>query len=128
MIYTAEYIIDFLNLRNYTEEQINNYIEHFTATIKRRAKTQNTKDQLFQDAVLAAIACKISREDKTALIAPTKTEIGDYTEENQAFLNDSSFCDLAKEALEELINSLNSSFGFKVFKRQSASEKRGFYQ
>ena len=131
MIYDAEYVIDFFNLTNYTEEQIGKYIDHFTDSIQRRTGATDTTDGLFQDAVLAAIACKISRDDKSALSDPNKVVIGNYSEEKESRFfrnNDPSYCDLAQEALTELVNSLNKSFGFKVFKRQGTSEKRGFYQ
>ena len=127
MIYTADYIIKWFKLKSFDPEDMEFLIKHYTRSIKKRVPKADINDILFQEAVLTAIGCKIAKQDKTAIQSPSKVQIGNFTEEQQIDLNDNSICQLAKQALSDLIQDTNKSFGIRTFKRQGASEKKGFY-
>lgn len=122
------------------EEDINNddlkkYINYFTKTTLSRIGINAQKDPkildnpTFQDAVMAAIACRLSLTDLDIIHSPSDYKVGDTSEsyKNTSFGNYGqipSWCDQYNALLAVLSSQYALLTDLKVFRRHGMSVRR----
>lgn len=122
------------------EEDINNddlkkYINYFTKTTLSRIGINAQKDPkildnpTFQDAVMAAIACRLSLTDLDIIHSPSDYKVGDTEEsyKNTSFGNYGripSWCDQYNALLAVLSSQYALLTDLKVFRRHGMSVRR----
>ena len=122
------------------EEDINDkdlkrYIEYFTKSTLSRIGINAQKDPnvynnpTFQEAVMAAIACRLSQTDLDIIHAPSGYRVGDTSEDykNTSFGNYGqipSWCGQYNDLLSVLSSQYASLIDVKVFRRHGMSVRR----
>lgn len=131
---TTEKVRTFLRIdeSELSDEEITQFIDHYTlriiAEIGDVAKTdENIQESvLFQDTVLAAIACQLSRTDISIIHTPSEYKVGNTTEKfNNTSLglygNILSWCDEYDSLLSSLIDEYSEIKNLQVFRRRGMS-------
>lgn len=118
-----------------SDNEIENYIDHYgmriLAEIGDVAKNDpNIQDNvLFQDTILAGIACQLSRTDISIIHSPSKYKVGDTQED---FTNTSmglygsipSWCDEYNSLLSSLTQQYHEIKNLQVVRRHGMSVRR----
>lgn len=121
------------------DEDLQEYIEYFTMTTLGRlgvsAQTDNSihENPLFQEAIMAAIACRLSLTDLNVIHSPSGYKVGDTEEDyqNTSFGNYGkipSWCDLYENLLASLSSEYNDIANLQVFRRHGMSVRRKWYR
>lgn len=117
------------------DDDLKKYIEHFTqstlARIGLKAQQDPTilENPTFQEAVMAAIACRLSQTDLDIIHSPSDYKVGDTEEsyKNTSFGNYGqipSWCDEYKNLLAVLSSQYAALVDVKVFRRHGMSVRR----
>lgn len=118
-----------------SDEDLQEYIEHFSlltiAKLGEVAKMDESiqSNELFKQAVMAAIACQLSLTDIAMVHTPSGYKVGDTSED---FDNTSmglygslpSWCDLYSDYLADLVSQYNDIANVRVFRRKGMSVRR----
>ena len=118
-----------------SDEELKKYIEYFTKTTLSRIGLNAQKDPkisnnpTFQEAVLAAIACRLSLTDLDIIHSPSGYKVGDTSEDykNTSFGNYGqipSWCDQYNDLLAVLSSQYAILTDLKVFRRHGMSVRR----
>ena len=122
-----------------SDKELMKYIEHFTKSTLARIGLNAQKDPTilenptFQEAVMAAIACRLSQTELDIIHSPSDYKVGD-TEES--YKNTSfgiygqipSWCGQYKDLLAVLSSQYASLVDVKVFRRHGMSCRRKWYR
>lgn len=131
MVYDVDYVRNFHNITEaITDDSIDMYIDYYTLLLKNKFGITDVDTPEFQDAVLAAIACKISQRNKSAIQEPNRESVGNAEKEmdSRSFASkDPSYCDLYKNALSELYKKTTNVRFFGSINRQGKIDKLGVY-
>lgn len=121
------------------DEDLQTYIDYFSQTTLSRlglgAQRDNSilDEPVFEEAVMAAIACRLSLTELDVIHSPSGYKVGDTSEDykNTSFGNYGqipSWCDM----YENLLNSLSSRYkdlaNVQVFRRTGMSVRRKWYR
>ena len=134
---TASKVRTFLRIEEdeLSDEDINNYIDHYSARILAEIGSAAQQDPdiqnnaLFQDTILAGIACQLSRTDISIIHHPSKYKVGDTQED---FTNTSmglygsipSWCDEYSSLLSSLVQQYHEIKNLQVVRRRGMSVRR----
>lgn len=134
---TASKVRTFLRIEEdeLSDEDINNYIDHYSARILAEIGSAAQQDPniqnnaLFQDTILAGIACQLSRTDISIIHHPSKYKVGDTQED---FTNTSmglygsipSWCDEYSSLLSSLAQQYHEIKNLQVVRRRGMSVRR----
>lgn len=134
---TASKVRTFLRIEEdeLSDEDINNYINHYSARILAEIGSAAQQDPdiqnnaLFQDTILAGIACQLSRTDISIIHHPSKYKVGDTQED---FTNTSmglygsipSWCDEYSSLLSSLVQQYHEIKNLQVVRRRGMSVRR----
>lgn len=126
------------------EADINNddlqqYIDYFTQSTLSRIGLPAQKDNTildnptFEEAVMAAIACRLSLTELDIIHSPSAYKVGDTSEEykNTSFGNYGqipSWCSVYEDLLDLLSSQYNDIAGIQVFRRTGMSVRRKWYR
>ena len=124
-----------INEEDIEDEELDEYIKYFTKTTLARIglKAQNDSAVLenptFQEAVMAAIACRLSLTDLDIIHSPAGYKVGDTEEDykNTSFGNYGpipSWCNQYNDLLSVLSSQYASLVDVKVFRRHGMSVRR----
>lgn len=108
----------------YTEDDLERYIEFFTKEIAAKLGIQLDDkllgNPLFDQALLAGIACHLSKLNPELFTSPTKYEVGDTDlERADAYMsNIPNWCKTYAEAIEDLSANLDQISNVQVFRRK----------
>ncbi len=122
-----------------SDEELQEYIEYFIQTTLSRIGLPAQKDNTildnptFEEAVMAAIACRLSLTDLDIIHSPSGYKVGDTSEEykNTSFGNYGripSWCDLYNELLDLLSSQYSDLASIQVFRRTGMSVRRKWYR
>lgn len=117
------------------DEDLQEYIDHFTLlTMAKLGEIAMLDDclqsnELFKQAVIAAIACQLSLTDISMIHTPSQYKVGDTQEE---YTNTSmglygsipSWCDLYESYLADLTAQYKDIANVQVFRRKGMSVRR----
>lgn len=129
-----------LDKEDIDDNELQTYITHFTkATLGRispRASEDSniTDNPVFQEAVMAAIACRLSQTDLDIIHSPSGYRVGNTEEDykNTSFGNYGqipSWCNQYDKLLGTLISQYaNLSADIHVFRRHGMSVRRKWYR
>lgn len=128
-----------LDEEDVSDEELKKYITYFTKTTLSRIGINAQKDPTvlenptFQEAVLAAIACRLSLTDLDIIHSPSGYKVGDTSEDykNTSFGNYGqipSWCDQYNALLSVLSSQYASLMDLKVFRRHGMSCRRKWYR
>lgn len=117
------------------DEELQQYIDHFTMTTIARLGSKAGSDQnitenpVFQEAVMAAIACRLSLTDLDVIHAPSGYKVGNTSEDykNASFGNYGkipSWCDLYDNLLGNLSSQYAQMTDLQIFRRKGMSVRR----
>lgn len=120
-----------------SDKDMKRYINHFTLlTLQKlgevaKADTSIQNNELFQQAVMAAIACQLSLTDLDIIHVPSSYKVGDTSED---YNNTSmglygklpSWCDLYESYLADLVSQYSDMANIQVFRRSGMSCRRGW--
>lgn len=121
------------------DEELQTYIDYFIQTTLARiglpAQKDNTilNNPIFEEAVMSAIACRLSLTDLDIIHSPSGYKVGDTSEEykNTSFGNYGqipSWCDLYENLLDTLSSHYNDLANIQVFRRTGMSVRRKWYR
>jgi len=121
------------------DDQLKKYIDHFTLSTLERLGLSAKQDQtildnpLFQDAVMAGIACNLSLTDLDMIHAPSSYKVGNTEEsyKNTSFGNYGqipSWCDRYNEMILALSKQYASMQDIQVFRRRGMSVRRKYHR
>ena len=117
-----------------SDEELQEYIEYFIQTTLSRIGLPAQKDNtILEEAVMAAIACRLSLTDLDIIHSPSGYKVGDTSEEykNTSFGNYGripSWCDLYNELLDLLSSQYSDLASIQVFRRTGMSVRRKWYR
>lgn len=122
-----------------SDDELEEYIEYFTLTtlgrLGKAAQRDNTvhENPLFQEAIMAAIACRLSLTDLDIIHSPSAYQVGDTSEEykNTSFGNYGkipSWCDIYDNILASLSSEYSDIENLQVFRRKGMSVRRKWYR
>lgn len=122
-----------------TGEDLQTYIDYFTQTTLARiglpAQQDNTilDNPVFEEAVMSAIACRLSLTDLDIIHSPSGYKVGDTSEEykNTSFGNYGkipSWCDLYDNLLDTLSSQYRELANVQVFRRTGMAVRRKWYR
>ena len=128
-----------LDEEDVNDDELKKYITYFTKTTLSRIGINAQKDPrvldnpTFQEAVLAAIACRLSLTDLDIIHSPSGYKVGDTSEDykNTSFGNYGqipSWCDQYDALLSVLSSQYASLMDLKVFRRHGMSCRRKWYR
>jgi len=118
-----------------SDQEIEEYVNHYSARILAEIGAPAQGDAsiqdnvLFQDTILAGIACQLSRTDISVIHHPSKYKVGDTQED---FTNTSmglygsipSWCDEYSSLLSSLAQQYHEIKNLQVFRRRGMSVRR----
>lgn len=121
------------------DEELNVYIDHFTKSIISRLGLNAAQDAnlinnpTFEDALMAAIACNLSKTDLDVIHSPSGYKVGNTEEDykNTSFGNYGqipSWCDEFEKLLGVLSGQYASLNDIQVFRRRGMSVRRKWYR
>ena len=121
------------------DEDLQKYIDYFTKTTLARiglpAQKDNTilENPTFEEAVMAAIACRLSLTELDIIHSPSGYKVGDTSEDykNTSFGNYGqipSWCSLYDNLLDTLSSQYNDLENLQVFRRTGMSVRRKWYR
>lgn len=124
-----------LDEEDISDEDLKEYIEHFTmltlAKLGPVAKADTTiqSNELFQQAVMAAIACQLSLTDIGMIHHPNEYKVGDTQEKYNntsmgLYGSIPSWCDQYESYLADLVSQYNDIANIQVFRRKGMSVRR----
>lgn len=122
-----------------TDEELSKYITYFTKTTLARIGINAQQDPTvlenptFQEAVMAAIACRLSQTELDIIHSPSDYKVGDTEEsyKNTSFGNYGkipSWCGQYDALLSVLSSQYASLMDLKVFRRHGMSCRRKWYR
>ena len=122
-----------------SDEELKKYMNHFTQSTLARIGINAQQDPTilenptFQEAVMAAIACRLSQTELDIIHSPSDYKVGDTEEsyKNTSFGNYGqipSWCGQYKDLLAVLSNQYASLVDVKVFRRHGMSCRRKWYR
>lgn len=117
------------------DDELNKYIDHFSKSILSRLGTNAAQDSsiinnpTFEDTVMAAIACNLSKTDLDVIHSPSDYKVGNTEEsyKNTSFGNYGqipSWCDEFEKLLGVLSGQYASLNDIQVFRRRGMSVRR----
>lgn len=118
-----------------TDDELQTYIDYFIKTTLSRiglpAQRDKTilDDPTFEEAVMAAIACRLSLTDLDIIHSPSGYKVGDTSEDykNTSFGNYGqipSWCSLYDDLLDSLSSRYSDLANIQVFRRTGMSVRR----
>lgn len=118
-----------------SDEELQQYIDHFSMTTMARIGPKAasdptiTENPVFQEAVMAAIACRLSLTDLDIIHAPSGYKVGNTSEDykNTSFGNYGqipSWCDQYESLLGNLSAKYSQMTDLQVFRRKGMSVRR----
>lgn len=121
------------------DDDLKTYIKHFTlATLSRlgaNASNDSTilNNPLFEEVVMAAIACRLSLTDLDIIHAPSAYRVGNTEEDykNTSFGNYGripSWCEQYESLLSNLSSQYAQMLDLQVFRRKGMSVRRKWYR
>ena len=121
------------------DKDLQKYIDHFTMTTLSRLGTQIQQnpsildDPTFEEAVMAAIACRLSLTDLDVIHSPSGYRVGNTEEDykNTSFGNYGqipSWCDQYNDLLLTLSNQNAALNDVQVFRRKGMSVRRKYHR
>lgn len=121
------------------DEELNVYIDHFTKSIISRLGLNAAQDAnlinnpTFEDALMAAIACSLSKTDLDIIHSPSGYKVGNTEEDykNTSFGNYGqipSWCDEFEKLLGVLSGQYASLNDIQVFRRRGMSVRRKWHR
>lgn len=121
------------------DDELQQYIDYFTQTTLSRiglgAQRDNTilDNPTFEEAVMSAIACRLSLTDLDVIHSPAGYKVGDTSEDykNTSFGNYGripSWCSLYDNLLDSLSSRYNDLANIQVFRRTGMSVRRKWYR
>lgn len=121
------------------DKDLQEYIDYFTKTTLARIGLPAQKDNTimdnptFEEAVMAAIACRLSLTELDIIHSPSGYKVGDTSEEykNTSFGNYGqipSWCSLYDNLLDTLSSQYNDLENLQVFRRTGMSVRRKWYR
>lgn len=121
------------------DEDLKKYIDHFTLSTLERlglpAKEDSTilTNPLFEDAVQAGIACRLSLTDLDIIHSPSSYKVGNTEEDykNTSFGNYGqipSWCDLYNDLILALSKQYASLQDIQTFRRRGMSVRRKWHK
>lgn len=121
------------------DDELQQYIDYFTQTTLARiglpAQKDNTilENPTFEEAVMAAIACRLSLTELDIIHSPSGYKVGDTSEDykNTSFGNYGqipSWCSLYDNLLDTLSSQYNDLENLQVFRRTGMSVRRKWYR
>lgn len=122
-----------------SDEELSEYIDYFSQTTLARIGSAAQKDSsilnnpLFEEAVMSAIACRLSLTDIEIIHSPSDYDVGDTSE---SFRNTSlgnygsipSWCDLYDDLLGTLSSHYTQIQNLQIFRRKGMSVRRKWYR
>ena len=117
------------------DDELQKYIDHFTLSTLSRLGQAAKEDQsilnnpLFEDAVMAGIACRLSLTDLDIIHSPSDYKVGNTEESyrNTSFGNYGqipSWCDQYEKYILALSNQYANMQDIQVFRRRGMSVRR----
>ena len=117
------------------DDELKKYIDHFSKSILSRLGVNAAQDPgiinnpTFEDAVMAAIACNLSKTDLDVIHSPSDYKVGNTEEsyKNTSFGNYGqipSWCDEFEKLLGVLSSQYASLNDIQVFRRRGMSVRR----
>lgn len=117
------------------DDELQKYIDHFTLSTLSRLGQAAQEDQgildnpLFEDAVMAGIACRLSLTDLDIIHSPSDYKVGNTEEsyKNTSFGNYGqipSWCDQYEKYILALSNQYANMQDIQVFRRRGMSVRR----
>ena len=124
-----------LDEEDISDEDLQEYIKHFTlltlAKLGPAAKmdSQIQSNELFQQAVMAAIACQLSLTDISMIHHPSEYKVGDTQEKYNntsmgLYGSMPSWCDQYQGYLSDLVSQYSDIANVQVFRRKGMSVRR----
>lgn len=121
------------------EEDLQQYIDYFIETTLARIGPAAEKDNsildnpTFEEAVMAAIACRLSLTELDIIHAPSGYKVGDTEEEykNTSYGNYGqipSWCDQYSELLDLLSSKYTTLSNVQIFRRHGMSVRKKWYR
>lgn len=121
------------------DEDLQQYIDYFIQSTLSRIGLPAQKDNkildnpTFEEAVMAAIACRLSLTELDIIHSPSGYKVGDTSEEykNTSFGNYGqipSWCDLYNDLLDLLSSQYSDIASIQVFRRTGMSVRRKWYR
>jgi len=121
------------------DDELQKFIEHFTLTTLSRlgpAASQDseiTDDPVFQEVVMAGIACRLSLTDLDIIHSPSGYRVGNTEEDykNTSFGNYGkipSWCDQYESLLGTLSGKYAQMLDMQIFRRKGMSVRRKWYR
>lgn len=123
---TVDNLRVFLNLTedDASNEELSTYIEYFSKEIAAKVGVPLDEtlieNPLFDQALMAGIACHLSKINPELFTSPTKYEVGDTKLERaeQYYSKIPNWCDEYGNALEDLSANLDTIANVQVFRRK----------
>lgn len=121
------------------DDELKKYINHFTLSTLARLGLSAQQDQkildnpLFEDAVMAGIACRLSLTDLDIIHAPSSYKVGNTEEDykNTSFGNYGqipSWCDQYENFILALSKQYASLQDIQTFRRRGMSVRRKYHR
>lgn len=121
------------------DDELKRYIEYFSKSTLARIGTKAQQDSevfenpTFQEAVMAAIACRLSQTDLDIIHSPSDYKVGDTEEsyKNTSFGNYGqipSWCGQYNDLLSVLSSQYAALIDVKVFRRHGMSCRRKWFR
>lgn len=121
------------------DDELQKYIDHFTLSTLSRLGQAAQEDQsilnnpLFEDAVMAGIACRLSLTDLDIIHTPSDYKVGNTQEsyKNTSFGNYGqipSWCDQYEKYIMSLSNQYANIQDIQVFRRRGMAVRRKWYR
>lgn len=121
------------------DDELQQYIDYFTQTTLARIGIGAQQDAeilnnpIFEEAVMSAIACRLSLTDIDIIHSPSDYDVGDTSE---SFRNTSlgnygsipSWCDLYNNLLDSLSSNYRQLQNIQVFRRRGMSVRRKWFR
>lgn len=122
-----------------SDDELQQYIDYFSQTTLARIGVSAQQDAevlnnpIFEEAVMSAIACRLSLTDIDIIHSPSDYDVGDTSE---SFRNTSlgnygsipSWCDLYNNLLDSLSSNYRQLQNIQVFRRRGMSVRRKWYR
>ena len=124
-----------LDKEDIDDDELQKYIDHFTLSSLSRLGLSAQQDPsildnpLFEDAVMAGIACRLSLTDLDIIHSPSDYKVGNTEEsyKNTSFGNYGqipSWCDLYEKYILALSNQYANMQDIQIFRRRGMSIRR----
>ena len=128
-----------LDEEDISDEDLKKYIKHFSLVTLNRLGPRAAEDQritdnpTFQEAIMAAIACRLSLTDLDVIHSPSDYKVGNTEEsyKNTSFGNYGqipSWCDQYEALLATLSGQYAQMTDIYVFRRHGMSVRRKWYR